>query len=397
MKQSRIEVSTLVITCLAGILWTAAGEFVLRLPIARFLQVGLYLAGLGLSIIIACLLSSTIHRYPAPLGKDHLWTVLILCLVLAGGSLLDYVYNLNFQLRTSGPTSYIFLVDDSSSMQNNDPDGRRVSAIKDVLNPKKADFPFCVYFFSDHFERNTGMEKTRDAEAVLRDTEDALEYYGMTYIPGALQFVAEDLRNGVIDGGRAPLVILLTDGANNGEGSLREAVEELRSRGCTVSAVGFGDAEDAYLEDLAAMGGGSYVQAENALELGSAYQQAVSGGSRSLLTPRGTSDRHSPLYAIVSAVLLLLANAAVIQFKMLQLNVPNTIVPNRVFSDRLYVAGAILAALLAELLLNWFSLPPVLVRLVCNLLLAAALIPNRALWPGMSGANANAKIEKTAF
>ena len=64
------------------------------------------------------------------------------------GTLFEFIYERDFFSEMKGyqePTSYIFLIDNSGSMNTNDPQAIRYDAIEKIVSKQADDFPYAVY------------------------------------------------------------------------------------------------------------------------------------------------------------------------------------------------------------------------------------------------------------
>ncbi len=381
---SKLDRFTFWASITAAILCTAAGELFLRLEISGFLLTALYVAGQTALLAGVCLLCTKLREFPKP--KSLKLLILLLVGVLVASIPLELVYELDI-IPGSGdkPTSFIFLIDNSGSMSGNDPDYERCSAISKVMESQPDNFPFCIYSFEDEAHRLTDMQSAADAKAVLNDVEKQMYSSGGTDIVHAIQTVADDLNQKNLDGGKRPRIILLTDGDSDSRG-LEKAIEDAEKSGATICTIGFGTEFDKNLENIAELGHGVFVRAENVEDLSRAYVRAAAGLNlgRNLFKYR-TQPVISLLYAAERIVFLFLLFLAFAEIKLLLLNVPNQLPIFPTYQDRAYFSASAIAAVLMELGLNVVHLPGVLVRLLMNLLIFIALVPDKSLWAQFDG------------
>lgn len=62
-------------------------------------------------------------------------------LIAALGTLFQWIYGLHYDREPTEPTAYIFVIDDSGSMESNDPDQLRYAAVNKVLEKSLLIFP----------------------------------------------------------------------------------------------------------------------------------------------------------------------------------------------------------------------------------------------------------------
>ena len=363
----------------AAVLCTAAGELFLRLQISGILNTALYVAGQTAFLAGVCLLCTKLRGFPEP--KSLKLLSLLLVGVIVASIPFELIYELDI-IPGSGdkPTSFVFLIDDSGSMSINDPDNERCAAISKVMESQPDNFPFCIYSFEDEAIRLTDMQRAADAKTVLNDVEKQMHSDGGTDIVHAIHTVADDLNQNNPDGGKRPRIILLTDGDSDSHG-LEAAIKEADKAGATICTIGFGTEFDENLETIAELGHGVFVRAENVEDLSQAYVRAAAGLNlgRNLYKYR-TQPVISLLYAAERIVFLFLLFLALAEIKLLLLNVPNQLPIFPTYQDRAYFAAAAIAAVLMELGLNAVPLPGVLIRLLVNLLIFIALVPDKSIW-----------------
>ncbi len=193
--------------------------------------------------------------------------------VVALGSLFQWIYGLHYEQELTEPTSYIFIIDDSGSMESNDPTQLRYDAINDVIAKKEASFPYMVYSFSDHITLLREMAPISDG--VFDATGNSS---GGTAIKGALEQVISDYLGNVWDGGESPKVILLTDGYAGDVGlfsSINGTLKQYSRNRISISTVGLGSVDKSLMQKIATKTGGVFVDISDAAMLGEAMESAA--------------------------------------------------------------------------------------------------------------------------
>ena len=206
--------------------------------------------------------------------------LLALCSVL-----FQWVYQLDGS-ETAKPTSYVFLIDDSQSMEDNDPGQERYKAIETVMKDMPDDFRFMVYGFSTDVSVIREMLPVSDGIPNLNGN-----FKGVTSIRKSLERIADDHSSGLWDGGDAPRVILLTDGYATDIDplylNLRSTLRKLISRGISVSTVGLGSVDTGLMKRIADSTGGVFISVAEANELSAALENAaIRNANRDLLSDR---------------------------------------------------------------------------------------------------------------
>lgn len=287
------------------------GNYLMLMP--RPVLIGLMFAILSTVLVaIIHILSKIRDTYADDVTEDYLpfadkpIIVLIIAVVVISlfAGLFQFIYGFGATEKQSKPTSYVFVIDDSGSMEGNDPQQLRYSAINEILQEQPEDFPYMIYSFSN------GSQILRDM-APKSQGSDKLEgnSEGGTEIKGALQTVIADYKSGTWSGGDSPKVVMLTDGhATDMHFGFRVngTLNEYRKEGITISTVGLGNVDDNLMNRIAKRTGGVFIGVENASQLSNAMKNAATMQTeRDLLSTRYTENMNV-LYAIMRIVFLLI-------------------------------------------------------------------------------------------
>ena len=245
-------------------------------------------------------------------GKAMIIVGVVVCLVILAllSGLFQWLYETEFGQGT-GPTSYIFILDESGSMETNDADCQRYTAVQQLMATIDKDFPYAAYAFADECMQIRDMLPV--SEGILERPENIHDMVGeLTYIQKAMNYVYGDITNGVIEAGERPHVILLTDGiANDMEtflGSIVEGgeiVDEFASAGIMISTVGLSDNVDVdLLTQISGKTNGNYVQVDHAAQLAQGFTSvAAIDNNRDLFSERNTAGQNV-LYALMRILFL---------------------------------------------------------------------------------------------
>lgn len=214
-----------------------------------------------------------------------LMIVLSVVLVFGLGVLFQWIYGLDSKRQITEPTSYVFVIDDSGSMEGNDPNQERYNAIRSVMLSMPDSFDYMVYGFSDSTYIIRDMAPKSAGIADISGNS-----YGGTSIKGALTQVLDDWENGVWDGGESPKVILLTDGYATDIGmfsSPNKVLQRYANAQINVSTVGLGSVDVSLMDKIAKMTGGVFVDVKDVSDLADAMASAISHySSKDLLSAR---------------------------------------------------------------------------------------------------------------
>lgn len=226
-------------------------------------------------------------------------TVLIFMVILFFVTgLFEFIYEQNFY-TLSRPTSYLFLIDDSGSMSVNDKNNERPKAISAVMADEN-DMEYAVYKFTDNAELIKPMSyyQPNDIQQIQFDSD------GGTNILGGIQTVKDDILSDRIPRvGDHPRILLLSDGESSRD-KANKILKECVDNNISISTVGFGDCDEAFLKTIAARTGGAYVYCDSAETLKDKIEGVIAAYSdRNLL-----SERYVPkidwLYAVMRILFL---------------------------------------------------------------------------------------------
>ena len=288
---------------------------------------GAYFGGLALTLFLAAVICNLLKGYRSPTSDDYVKAIITVVVITLAAALFQLLYSIDINPpKIVNNKEFIFLIDDSGSMLTNDPDNQRYEAIKEVMAKSSSNSEFCVYSFSDYCVRGTDMIKAKDADSFSIDSSPA----GMTNMETALEMALNDIKNGTIPCSSGAKLILLTDGYSTEDFNairVRNMLTEANELNVSISAVGFGDCDDVYLQNLADMTGGKYVRASNASELGKAMVVASQGESdyrRNIINHRNPiSSWVEYLYGFERMLFIVLIGVAFIYLKSLLLHTSN--------------------------------------------------------------------------
>lgn len=143
--------------------------------------------------------------------------------------------------------TYVFLIDNSDSMNHptlgNDPEGMRFTAVENAINHSNVQAEYYVYLFGTDVIRDAYFD-ARPVEEYFVNRNSAVD--GETYLMSAIDTIVDDVKNNSDTN-----IILLTDGEPNDMAIYDEVVRKCVNNNVHVSCVGFGDADEAFLEKLA--------------------------------------------------------------------------------------------------------------------------------------------------
>lgn len=265
------------------------------IPRAALIGIMFGVMTLGLSLVVFCY-SISAGIFNENIMKGSSGSVSVIVILLAGiiimfgaGNLFQWLYSLNPNDENIAPTSYIFVIDDSGSMKDNDSSGERFKVIREVLNDMPDDFPYMVYSFSNDAAIVKKMGPISDGIPQLDGN-----YSGGTEIKLTLTKIMTDMENGVWDGGETPKVILLTDGYATDISwftNISKILKQYAAKHVSVSTVGLGHVDTNLMNKIAKSTGGVFIDVSDAAALSEAMNTAAREyADRDLLSTRYISS-----------------------------------------------------------------------------------------------------------
>lgn len=267
---------------------------------------------LTVTVLVVSAVRGTLEDFV--LFLDERWKI-VLFLIVGGilffvlSSFFQFLYGLNSEKVAQDPTSYIFVIDNSGSTQESDPNFLRYQAIEEVIAGMPDDFPYMIYGFSDD------VRLIREMKPVSEGLGDIpAESSGGTSIRGALTQVFDDYENKVWEDNGYPKVILLTDGYATDIGlfsPIGRILKKYAKANISISAVGLGEVDRELMENIADTTNGIFLQVEDVSQLKDAMTDAAKQYSevRNLLSVR-TVQNNDWLYAVMRVAFLTLLGLA---------------------------------------------------------------------------------------
>lgn len=381
--QRKLNGLMVLFSLIGGALGFILGEYVLHRWYGEWptaVVVGLYMGILALCIGLFCLIAEMVSpRLSGASWRQQYtglsWKLIVpatLVMLLLIGSSLEFVYQLHVG-GTKQVKDIVLVIDNSGSMNQNDPHDDRYEAAKSLIQTMDKDKRVALVTFSDHAQvvqpfAATDGQQAKDALTQKIDTMEKTD--GGTNIEGALSEVMTLIQNQG-DTNRGTMAILLSDGFSHVD--THAALAGYNELGIQVNTIGLSLVDPSgagLLQQIADYTGGQYYDVAQADELSLVFENIYSKlGDRSLLTARSDETSSSPYYMIVRLVSFVILGIA--------LGVALGIVFDNRYLARSFAAGGAAAGLLAGVLLEfgltgqgWID---VFVRLAAVLILAAVL------------------------
>lgn len=378
-KSTQLNVQMLLLTLLVGIAAWFISSWAYDLVVdslPRPLTIGLMFALLsllvGLGVFIISTVQGTFEENIVTNGSSASVLMIALLapvLLIALGALFQWIYGLHISPDLSEPTAYVFVIDDSGSMEGNDPSQLRYKAIGEVLEKKPSDFPYMVYGFANE------VTLLREMQPVSAGTAGLTGYSnGGTSIKGALDQVISDYQNGVWDGGETPKVILLTDGYATDLGwfsSINGILKQYARNRISVSTVGLGDVDVELMERIAAATGGVFIDISDAASLADAMDNAATQYAVDDLLTTRYPGRMDVLFGILRILFISLLGVCIGLLKSIAYGQMDSSTLTVISSAIQSVVGAIVMELFTSLMgvsdrMCWFALWLLITATVCT-------------------------------
>ena len=373
-RNRKFDFITLLLSVLTGLLWAFLGRILiqqLHFWMWTPLVIGLYFFGLAMLLIFVTWLCTVVKGRLMPERGSYpkAFALSFAIFVLAGVFQWAYSQDFHLQRTTSGnsDSAYVFLVDESGSMEENDKTNQRAKAIEELLRKCDRNFPFAVYGFSDEPRQITDVLPASE----VRSSDLVFLAYGLTNIYHALNKVVMDIDSGHLAVGSRPHIILITDGiASDSSSPLYEVLEYANDVNARISAVSVGFAiDEEYLTNIAIKTGGNYVNCKDISELQTVMINVTSlerttNYQRTLLNVREKMN-YDWIYAIMRILFLLILAVPFMLIKTLLLRTndveANVLIPNLVLT--------MIGALSVEVAMNQYMLrffnEPVVHSILC--------------------------------
>lgn len=357
----------LICTILMCIFFALPGEFLCRLAGEgkSILFVGIYFALFGVMLLVGLYIAAFLEKQEMELKGLGIGAACIILLFLSG-MLFEFLYELGGEkTQTAADNKYVFLIDNSGSMEGNDPSQERVAAVRRILEDQPKDAQYAVYSFGENVGCVRRMGPVSEGSGGL-ETEPA----GGTPIVAMLQYLKQEFENGILIEPEATRVILLTDGyaTDNGlfGGRINRTLKYFNKNHITISTVGLGDADERLLKKIADRTGGISIMVSDVDQLKGAMQSAIvrEDNSRNLLSYRENVSM-TWLYVLMRILFVAILGLIVMVIKLA--------VVNNVESQGIILAvsvvGSLLAGIVLEAGINAVGAPEPLMRLIAAVLM----------------------------
>lgn len=366
-KQTSFNVVMLVLSIVGTVIFYLVGEALQNLMAENVpgpVFIGIYFLVFGIILAIALFLSHLING-TSPENGNPLYILITLGILLIGGMLFEFLYELGGKEVQVIETDCIFIIDNSGSMEANDPNQVRIRALEEIVNEKGSDFKYAVYSLGSEVGMIRQMAPASEGTGTLmRDPN------GGTPIVGTLTQIQNDIENGVLSISGNTRIIMLTDGGATDNGFLlhtpiNKPLKYFAKHNIVINTVGLGDVDNNLMQKIADKTGGVFIMADDITKLTDAMKDAARiSADRNLLSYRPNVGMDW-LYAFMRILFI-----AVLGLSFLPLKLALT---GNVESESMVlvfvVAGSIIAALFMELGINLIGFSPAIMRLISVILI----------------------------
>lgn len=260
-----------------GALYSGIGEMIysyLNNMLPRFIVTMLFFVGFFLfEGAIFYIITSGARKARSFKFNTKRWLVALLVMMCAA-AVFELIYDIEIHKKNQDITSYIFVIDNSGSMDSQDPHGVRYDVIKELLSEKNDDFEYALYTFSDE----AVLQRTMQPKSVYYEINN-IKNDGGTAINGTLKKVYSDIENGILICREGCRMIFLSDGCSTdysglGYSRYKTVLNQYQQKGISIGAVGIGNADTRLMQLLADRTGGVYVHIDSVDSLQNAMEKA---------------------------------------------------------------------------------------------------------------------------
>ena len=280
----------LLLSCaIGGAVGTALAMLLIRQlyeSIPNIILYGIVMAVISLGVLLGAV--TTTNMYGESFPKTIAVAILGTAIMFAAAALFEFVYEIKVEPKqeeepaveqvVSVPVDYIFCIDDSTSMDGNDPQNLRDTALADLLDQISPTSRVGILRY------NTGVKSAETVElAPLDDNQKQLlrsvlqnhKSGGGTNFDAPLQEALDEYLK-ADETGRKPIVVLLTDGDDSID--IKHWNDEYNKNGITLCGIYLGEENSTHFEKLKTLcegANGFVVNAKDANQLLSAFTQIV--------------------------------------------------------------------------------------------------------------------------
>lgn len=375
MTGGRYSVRMLFATIAAGVIYAIVAEKFYQTAegaIPGIVLMLLYFTGLFIVLgATVCITGKFIYSRTFGGINKRQWVITLL-LVLSLSVVFEFLYEIVSEKKQAKEiTAYLFVLDDSGSMESNDPERIRYQAIDTLMEGKDDSFRYGIYSFNNESTVLRDMAPKGQAQDYVLPKAD-----GGTAIMGTLAYIRDALETGELSVDESCKVILLSDGYATdlsffNKNKVAEILESFARRGICISTVGLADADDSLMSMIADKTGGVYIKTNDVSTLEEAMNHAAAATNTS---------RNLMGYRAMASLDLLLGFMRIVFIAVLGIIIAGekTVLCERFLDTRSVLissaVGSILAGFCIEVGMNTLGVDPTVMRMVTCALIAFTLL-----------------------
>lgn len=290
--------------------------------------------------------------------------------IMLGSIMFEFIYDLDINSQNDRVSSYIFIIDNSGSMSETDPDGMRYRAIEKLLEDKSDKFEYAIYSFANEVTLLRPM--TPKSESMDININNS----GQTFMGNALSNISDEIKSKKIKVGKKCVVILLSDGLAMDIDSYEQIdllVAPFVEQKIIINTIGLQLDKNALelMNAIATKTGGTCIAAENISELEYAMLQAgqTNSSERNLLNYREGTNWNW-LYSILRIIFVILLGIDIAMMK--------TVLCEKFIDTNSVIKGSIICSVIAglflEIAINVWGMNEGIVRLIMCILLSLTIL-----------------------
>ena len=280
----------LLLSCaIGGAVGTALAMLLIRQlyeSIPNIILYGIVMAVISLGVLLGAV--TTTNMYGESFPKTIAVALLGTAIMFAAAALFEFVYEIKVEPKqeeepaveqvVSIPVDYIFCIDDSGSMDWNDPQNLRDSALADLLDQISPSSRVGILRYEHAYKPGESVELAPLDDNQRQLLHNVLQKHnsggGTNFVAPLQEALDEYLK--ADETGRKPIVVLLTDGEDSID--IQHWVDEYNKNGITLCGIFLGEDNSNYLETMKTLCEGTnglVVNAKDADQLLSAYGTIV--------------------------------------------------------------------------------------------------------------------------
>lgn len=332
--------------------------------------IGIFAVIFALVLIVKGINSNSYARSGKMIGLGIL--ALVVLIVFTG--VFEFIYEQDFSFSVKDAVTvktndrYVFLVDDSGSMDTYDYMETRYLVVESTINGMDDNGEFAVYSFGSNSVCLTPLGSVKPSEYAFDST--VRRAGGLTYMMNAVDRIIDDLE------GKEATVIILTDGMPDDEIRMNAIIERCKENNVVINCVGFANAGEEFMEKFATGTGGIFTYSKDVNAISQNVQTVIDYNFNAENIDSdilGIRHKGSALHGLLRVVFLMLMG-------LLWTGMKELLIGDLRFNKKLAVISLLMTfagALLTELVLLVLPLWPVdmFVRILFYGLWACTLIP----------------------